>query len=96
MAHGESRTLNKDSTITQLANIGERNAQHGPQNDAMRRVSTDQEGPEELRRTWNNGKESPIREEPKRGKSKTGIVGGTGEEETGRQEATGMEWVEEG
>ena len=45
MAHGKSKGLKDDSTITQLTNIGELNAQHmGPQNSAMRRDSTVQEG----------------------------------------------------
>ena len=42
-------------------------------------------GPEELRRTWNRGKDSPVREEPKGGKSEIG--GATGEGVVG--EATG-------
>ena len=33
----------------------------------------------ELRRTWNNGNDSPVLEELKRGKSKDGAEGGTGE-----------------
>ena len=50
--------------------------------------------PEELRRTWNNGNESPAREEPKRGKSEGGAEGGLGEEETGEEEVIGIAWVE--
>ena len=44
LAHGESRGLNEASTITQLINIEELNAQHGTQGGAMRRDSTLQEG----------------------------------------------------
>ena len=36
--------------------------------------------PEELLRTWNNGNDSTVREEPKRGKSESGGEGGIGEE----------------
>ena len=44
-------------------------------------------GPEELRRTWNRGKDSPVREEPKGGKSE---IGGTTEEGIAEGEATGV------
>ena len=52
--------------------------------------------PEELRRTWSNGKDSPVQEESKKGKSESGVEGGTQEEETGGQGATGIGGVEEG
>ena len=39
-----NKNLNKDGTITQLVNIGKRNAQHMGHSGAMRRDSTDQEG----------------------------------------------------
>ena len=44
--------------------------------------------PKELRRTWNNGNDPPVLEEPKRGKSEGGAERGTGEEQV-----TGMAWA---
>ena len=42
----------------------------------------------------NKGKDSPVREEPKRGKSESGIERGV-EEETGGQGTTGSAGIEE-
>ena len=44
----------------------------------------------------NNGKDSPVQDELKRGWSESGVGEGTEEEETGGQGATGTAGVEEG
>ena len=52
--------------------------------------------PEELWRMGNNRKDSPVREGPKRGKSKSVVEERTEEEETLWQGTTGIAGVEEG
>ena len=49
-----------------------------------------------LRRTWNNRQDSTVWEEPKRGKSESGVEEGTEEEKKEGQGATYITGVEEG
>ena len=77
----------------QLANIGKHNAEYtnhrAVQCEGIQ--LTKRQTGRTAERTWNNEKGSPVREEPKRGKSESEV-----EEETGGQEATGIAGLEEG
>ena len=57
----------------------------------MRRDSTDQRGDRRNCEGCGITEKTPVREEPKRGKSESGVGGGTEEEETGGQGATYMQ-----
>ena len=70
VTHSKSRGLNENSTIAQLSNIGELNAQNMGHTAAQCEEFNCLRGrPVELQK-WNNGNNSPIPEEPKRGKLK--------------------------